>query len=292
MSGLFIAKSLDASSTKRYLIKRTKRIFPELWLCVIINFVVIFFFYGKKIGVIDSIKYFLTQLTLFQFYTPGSFKGYGVGTPNGALWTIAVDLQFYIIAILISKTMRNKSIKEWLKLIFIFIMIDVISEKFSMYFPEMVWKVWICSLFPFFWIFLLGMLLYYHKDVVIRNLVNYKWLFIALYFIWKLIVPADVRYFFSGARYNLIETILLIGAVVSIGFSFSFRFKNDYSYGFYLYHMVVINFIRHLFVVKLEINFEFWLWLIMASIVALLLSFVSRKVTQHILANAYLKRLI
>lgn len=38
-----------------------------------------------------------TQLTTFQFYNPGFLRAFGVGVVNGALWSIPVEIQFYMV---------------------------------------------------------------------------------------------------------------------------------------------------------------------------------------------------
>ena len=48
---------------------------------------------------------------------------------------------------------------------------------------------------------------------------------------------------FAGIRYNVITTLIPLLMITGIGFSFKKRLGNDCSYSFYLYHMVVINFI-------------------------------------------------
>lgn len=52
----------------------------------------------RPLPVKDLAVFTATQATFLQFWTPASLRGYGVGTPNGALWTICVLIQFYIIA--------------------------------------------------------------------------------------------------------------------------------------------------------------------------------------------------
>jgi peptidoglycan/LPS O-acetylase OafA/YrhL len=39
----------------------------------------------------------LAQLSIVQFYNPDFLRGYGVGVLNGSLWTISVELQFYVM---------------------------------------------------------------------------------------------------------------------------------------------------------------------------------------------------
>ena len=46
MSGLFIARSLEQYKTGEFLKRRAIRIFPELWVCVLLNLAIILFSLG------------------------------------------------------------------------------------------------------------------------------------------------------------------------------------------------------------------------------------------------------
>lgn len=46
---------------------------------------------------LDLWAWFFGQITIFQYYTPNLLRNFGVGTPNGSLWTIPVELEFYIL---------------------------------------------------------------------------------------------------------------------------------------------------------------------------------------------------
>lgn len=76
-------------------------------------------------------------MTAFQFYTGGWLRGYGVGVPNGALWTITVDIQFYIVSIFLAKWLKGRRIKTWGVIIGLFMILDLTLEKAKGGYPEL-----------------------------------------------------------------------------------------------------------------------------------------------------------
>ena len=84
----------------RYFKNRLLRIYPALYLCLILTVLMIFFSLGADV-ILQNAKAFSIwlagQLTFFQFYTPDFLRSLGTGVPNGALWTIPVELQFYLL---------------------------------------------------------------------------------------------------------------------------------------------------------------------------------------------------
>ena len=244
ISGLFIARSLEKYAVTEYLKRRALRILPELWVCVLLNLMIIFAS-GIRGGVKDTAVYLGTQMTAFQFYTGSWLREYGVGVPNGALWTITVDLQFYIIAIGLAKWLSKRNLKLWGILIFLSMILSLILNKCSAMFPEIVNKLLECSFISFMWIFLCGMCIYYHRDKLIPLMIRGRWIAAAVYLLWQYAVPKQAAEIFSGIRYNAVTTFLLLLCVTGFGFCCVKRFRKDYSYSFYLYHMVVINFVIH-----------------------------------------------
>lgn len=243
LSGLFIARSLERYNTPEFLKRRAIRIFPELWVCVIVNFVIIIVSLGGGYKLKDIIVYLLTQMTAFQFYTGGWLRSYGVGVPNGALWTITVDIQFYIVAIFLARWLKGKKIRTWGITICLAMILDLALEKAKGLYPEIGYKLLQCNLIPFLWIFLIGMCVYYNRDRLIPMFTKTKWMFVGAYLIWQFVVPSQIVKAFGGIRYNVVTTTLMLLMITGIGFSFNKRLKQDYSYSYYLYHMVVINFV-------------------------------------------------
>jgi len=97
-----------------YLKKRIWRIYPELWMAVIVEMIVLLALYEGPYNWPQTILFVFTQSTLFQFWTPDCLRGYGCGTPNGALWTIGIIVQFYIVAYFLYKKLHAKNLKMWL----------------------------------------------------------------------------------------------------------------------------------------------------------------------------------
>ncbi|MGN8774095.1 acyltransferase family protein [Candidatus Weimeria sp. HCP3S3_B5] len=269
MSGLFISNSLEKYTTKEYIKKRVLRIYPELWVCVLINLILLVISLWGQFSIKDIVIYLAMQLTFFQFYTGDWERSYGVGTPNGALWTITVDIQFYVLALILKHFFSNPE-KRNRRIAITFmggVLFDLIAEKFSKVYPDIFYKLLECNVFTFVWIFVLGIAFYYASPQVISFFVSWKWVFLAIYVAWQYFVPTTLVSLFDGIRYNVITTILLLFFVVGFGFSFKYRVKEDLSYSFYLYHMVVINAVIEFFGSEFStMQDAFWFFIVFAII--------------------------
>ncbi len=86
ISGFLIWQSISQSkSFGEYAKKRFWRIYPELWLAVAVEIVVLLLLYHEPINYPQLGLFTFGQATLFQFWTPDFLRGYGCGCPNGAL---------------------------------------------------------------------------------------------------------------------------------------------------------------------------------------------------------------
>lgn len=114
LSGFLIWQSIGRSNTfGDYAKKRFWRIYPELWVAVVVEIVVLLLLYHQPINWPQMGLFVFGQATIFQFWTPDFLRGYGCGCPNGALWTITVLIQFYFCAYFIYKWLHNKKIVVW-----------------------------------------------------------------------------------------------------------------------------------------------------------------------------------
>ena len=286
LSGFFIANSLEHYDTITFIKKRLLRIFPALWLCVLFSLAIILATYETKPSAMELTIYLITRLSFFQFYTGEWLREYGVGSPNGALWTITVTIQFYIFALLTVRILKRLKLRSWIIMILTGIVIDNVIYHLKSLFPASIFKLLQCNIISFLWIFLLGMMLYYHKDEIIPALIRIRIPLVVMYLLWYFIAPDGIKDLFTGVRFNIITTLLLLLMTTAIGFSFICRLKKDLSYSFFLYHMVIINIFYHsitkTFFNRMHAVMVFAAIAVITILVAYISSMLSEKITHRL----------
>lgn len=256
ISGFLISYSLERNNfdMKTYFKNRSLRIFPALWLCTIITAILLLLF-GKLTVLIDFITWFLAQITFFQFYASPSLKTWGVGHPNGSLWSIAIELQFYVVLPFILYAV-SKVKKLWITnlLLFIVFVISVIIKDFHLNNPwllqhEMYAKLLGNTVFVFLHFFVTGIAIYKNFAWIERFVRGKALIWLIIYTVYALIAHGWFK------LYNYPYDITLAGMIanttlslLTISFAFSYTdlskkllHENDISYGIYIYHMPIIN---------------------------------------------------
>ena len=103
VSGFLIFMSFERSSSfSSYISKRIRRILPAYLTIVLFCAILLFFISSKSISAYFSIewmKYFLANITFLNFLRgtlPGVFDTNIYQTVNGALWTLKIEVMFYV----------------------------------------------------------------------------------------------------------------------------------------------------------------------------------------------------
>lgn len=238
LSGFLIWNSLDKSSDfLGYAKKRVIRIFPELWLGVAIEIILLIVFLKDKINWLMLGIFAVCQGTVLQFYTPDSLRDFGCGTPNGALWTLGITIQFYIIVWFVHRFLKNKNIYWWSGIILASIVVKAVSPLIISALPVTVGKLYNQTIIPYFWMFIIGAFLAHYKDVAIPFLKKTWWIFFALSFVVS-IFKIDIGIESYGVFLYSLRVPGLIGLCYNIP---KFNIPLDFSYGLFIYHMLVIN---------------------------------------------------
>jgi peptidoglycan/LPS O-acetylase OafA/YrhL len=245
LSGFLIFPSLiRSSSLGAYARKRALRIYPGLYACFAVNLVVIFALGALKLGVVFDPKFWawsIGQLTVVQFYNLPQLRSYGDGVFNGALWTISVELQFYMLTPIIAYLVRSR---KWSlpMLIGVFIIPNIcFILTSSSSFPS---RLFMVTAAPWLYMFMAGAWLSMRPDIV-KMLVDAPWSIILVVFFgvqgvaWLVHLP-------DGNNITPISFLAIVPLILKFAYfdnklSKSILSDNDLSYGIYIYHMPVIN---------------------------------------------------
>ncbi|MBJ3785069.1 acyltransferase family protein [Devosia sediminis] len=231
-----------------YAANRALRIFPALWVCVVLSTLSVFamgYMACISVNPFQLLVWVAGQASFLQFYNPEFMRGYGAGVLNGALWTISVELQFYILAPLIFLAfMRVKILAA---------AVFVVSIVANIYFREFAnWdsfvnKIVYVTFLPWVYMFMVGFAVAYWRPIQ-------AWLLKVPYVV---LILAYVASMFLIGNYtinaqnsiNPLSFLLIAALIFKLGYARipladdvnDFVRRNDFSYGIYLFHMPVIN---------------------------------------------------
>ncbi len=218
--------------------RRFRRLYPELWGAVALELITIAILYRDRVRWGGLLLFGAAQGTIFQCWTPSFLRGYGCGTPNGALWTIFVFVQFYIILRLLRKLLRGRRTVIWIAALALTAAAAAISPLLEKILPVLLYKMYGQTILPYLWMFLLGCFLSENYEGFVPVLKRFWYVPLALSVVWRFAVRRDVSLF----SYPLVSTLLICCAAVGFAYAFpKLRPKTDLSYGLYIYHMIVVN---------------------------------------------------
>jgi peptidoglycan/LPS O-acetylase OafA/YrhL len=247
ISGFLISLSWERNRVPRsYARNRALRIFPALWVCLAVSIATAVAIGGVSFWHPQTLPWLVGQVTIGQFYNPGFLRGYGVGVLNGSLWTIPVELQFYILLPLVYAwlNLRERSGNGRLLALVALSLgaYSIFRHMDSSAAAPILVKLAGETIVPYLWMFLLGVLLQRNFERLATLLVGRAiWWLLA----YGALVAATAPFGISPDTNGLMMAILA-AVVVSCAFSaprLAGRLLrgNDLSYGLYLYHMVVVN---------------------------------------------------
>lgn len=249
ISGYLISASYERNAgLKNYFKNRFFRIYPALWFVVILTVITASIVGGISFLNTHAIVWFFSQLA-GVIYTPAFLKPYGIGSYNGSLWTIPIELQFYIVLPVIyffaSKLFAKKPnsnqpfyIAWFLFLILAFYLWSAFPGMYTDTVLDAA-KVIRYSFLPHFYIFLCGVILQ-RLSASTNPLIEGKGLYwVAAFLLFTYLVPHSTFYTIFSLLLLGILTISL--AYTLPGIATKLLKGNDISYGVYIYHGLIVN---------------------------------------------------
>ncbi len=248
-SGFLVSASYTRSkSFSDYITSRLFRIYPALYASLGLSLIAMFSLYSPEFELKQFLIWLFGQMTVIQFYNPDYFRGYGSGVMNGSLWSISVQMQFYLLLPVILFCL--KKYKNRLLWIALFIGLMIINYIFYNFFKDPTTKTTLVklfhvSIFPHLFLFLMGVFFQQNLDFVNKYLKN-NFLFFAVLYAISAMISAKLGLRYQGAEFNPILAIFLGLATMSFAYSYQTYFANfakgyDISYGLYVYHNPIIN---------------------------------------------------
>ena len=259
LSGFLVTISWINSSfnLKKYFISRALRIFPALWISIIFSFLLLIIFGKSKFAFsLKGILWLLSQSSFFTFWTPNELEDFGTGVVNGSLWTINIELQFYIlvpvlIGIFLFINNRCNNLISFLSLI----IIAGLSASINYFFPlsprgdgtvniesSLFIKILYVSFAPYLSAFIIGMLLALIVGLFGKKVSLRYFLFFGILMLVIDNIPT-INEYITLWIYPIYTALIFIG----IGLiSNPIPIKFDISYGLYLYHLLVANLILNI----------------------------------------------
>ena len=269
VSGLLISRSYESNSgLEDYSRNRGFRIYPALWVCFalsVLSVALTGYFRTVDASFQSVMAWIVAQMTIYQPFNPAFMDGYGIGNLNGSLWTITVELQFYVLIPILYFVLRRLP-KSWfnpvlLVLIAFFMLVNVFDQRiwareFQGTF-DFARKVVDTTFLPWVYMFLIGVWVQRNFETV-RNFVQGKWrvpLFLAIYVIVSYVMvdlsknlglPGDRGLGLLGNRIDPVSYLALVLLVMAVAYNApnlaeKILRRNDISYGVYIYHMPVVN---------------------------------------------------
>lgn len=275
LSGFLIASSYDRTgSRKLFFQKRVFRLFPELWICTIFNLILLtvltFRSFDKSILI-----WLFTQIPGIA-NTPSCLKDFATGSVNGALWTVFVELQLYVITMFLYPLLKKISITCFSLLLFLFVGINLILGYLTPNMPSFFQKVIERSFLPYAFWFLAGMFCYTQRTRLLPLLKKACPFLAIAYFILYQCITHQPGYY-CGIITSIFCPFITIGLAYLLP---AFRLKIDLSYGLFLYHWIVINILIHFNLINL---LPWPVTLLIFICLTLLLAYGSQVLTQCIL---------
>lgn len=246
VSGYLITASYANSVSKSGSIipfywNRALRLVPGLWVCVLVSLIMIFVSGYQIDSSPQKISLWAASMFIAPYYTPSFLEGYGTGSFNGSLWTVAVEIQFYLLTPIIFLLLVSYK-KIFFALLLAFACFSAI--RLDLYSSLLIQKILEISFVPWISMFLFGALLASSPAVYKKLMLVPFGAYTILYALSVAI--AEVMNFPLGNNMNALSFLFLSAVIMKLATMKALRKftpSADFSYGIYIIHMPVVNFL-------------------------------------------------
>jgi len=257
MSGYLLSASFERNNDlKNYFTNRLLRIYPGLWACLILTVILLATIGGVNFLNIATIPWFVSQAAGL-IYTPGFLQDFGYGSYNGSLWTIVVELQFYLalpVIYYLSTLFSKRFVKNEKTANLYFYILFGLSIALAMILKtsiptethtSAVAKAIKYTFLPHGYIFMTGILLQrwrvYKSDFVFGRGLDWA----TIYLLCVYLIPQTGIPWIEGLK-EITGLMILAFFTISVAYSIpglatKYLDNRDISYGVYMYHGLLLT---------------------------------------------------
>lgn len=220
--------------------KRAVRIYP-LYLLISVIMVLLDAINGAQVLTgVYIVRRLLNIATFGLVYVPG-------GMINGVIWSLRVEVVYYLLLPIIYRILNNKRLLWWLTAVVILWQFNVWDEKIIGFLFKLPFGYLISRIDnPMFFIyeFLIGSMFFCHREKLL-GVFSRKSVIVpmtAAFTMWAFIYQHTEWIAGFGQMHNPIYGIMLPFITLGLGYAFgSLRLKFDISYAMFLVHMPIIS---------------------------------------------------
>lgn len=240
MSGFLISASFERSGNrKEFFGRRVLRMYPELWICTIVNLAVVCVLVPELLDG-SVVLWALTQIFGIA-NTPECLKLFATGSINGALWTVFTEMQLYIVLGIAYPYLKKMGNGCWAALLTMLAAVNVVcgeaAQKLGGILPKLIERMFL----PYALWFFIGVFCYRKRRRILPVL---KLACLPMMVVYLVIESVSVE--LPGYYADIVTGIVLPFAVIGGGYLLpKIRLKPDLSYGMFLYHWIVLNIMVH-----------------------------------------------
>lgn len=276
ISGFLVSASFEHTMTrKEFFLKRILRLYPELWICTIVNLMVISILVPELLD--QSIILWLGTQIFGIANTPICLKSFATGSINGALWTIFTEIQLYLVLGLIYPFLQKIKIWQWSVLITALAVLNLVCDEISRNSGGITAKLIERTLVPYALWFFIGIFCFQKREKLLGGLKKAFGLMLVVYLAIEL---ANIE--IPGYYADIVTSILFPFIVIGCGYCLpKIRLRVDFSYGMFLYHWIILNIIVHY---DLMNRWPWYMVLILFITGTIVAAVVSQKLTSTIVS--------
>ena len=243
VSGFLIFMSYERSSSfKSYAIKRIRRIYPAYFVVVMLCALGLVTISAKPTTYFSLIwlKYLLANLSFLNFLhptLPGVFESNSLQAVNGALWTLKIEVAFYLCVPILVLLCRRFSVLSVLIIAYILsITYSLMMQKIA-HNNNSAMLLELSRQLPAQLCYFISGAFFYYKLAFFEKNVRYFLSFAISVLIINSSYPLPIFEPFA-----LATVITFLGLFLYLG---NFGKYGDFSYGFYILHFPIIQIILH-----------------------------------------------